>query len=219
MKFFLDTAIIEEIEEFVQLGLIDGVTTNPSLIKKSGRDFFEVIKEICNLLPSGDISAEVIALDHYNMMLEADKLRKIADNVVIKLPMTIDGIKTCKKLSDEGTKTNVTLCFSANQAILAAKAGATYISPFVGRLDDIGHDGMDLIGDICSIYDNYSEFTTEVLVASIRNTYHIHQSALIGADVITAPTSVMKQMFNHPLTTKGIENFISDWKDTKQNIL
>lgn len=219
MKFFLDTAVTEEIKEFSDLGLIDGVTTNPSLIKKSGRDFFEVIKEICELLPYGDISAEVIANDFKNIMLEADKLRNISENVVIKLPMTVDGIKACNKLSEEGTKTNVTLCFSANQAILAAKAGATYVSPFVGRLDDTGHDGMELIGDICNIFDNYPEFTTQVLVASIRNPQHIHQSAVIGADVVTSPVSVIRQLFNHPLTDKGLASFMSDWKDTKQTII
>ncbi len=219
MKFFVDTADINEIKELASTGLIDGVTTNPSLIMKSGRNFLEVIKEICDVLPKGDISAEVVALDYEGMMQEAKKLRKIAKNVVIKLPLTWDGLKACKSLSDEGTKTNVTLCFSANQAILAAKAGATYISPFVGRLDDIGHDGMGLIEEICTVYSQYPAFKTEVLVASIRHPLHLLQSAQIGAHVATLPASVIKQLFKHPLTDKGIEGFLSDWSKTKQTIL
>jgi transaldolase len=218
MKFFVDTADINEIKELAATGLLDGVTTNPSLIMQSGRDFIEVIKEICALVP-GDVSAEVVALDYPGMMKEAEKLRKLADNVVIKLPLTWDGIKACKALTDEGTKVNVTLCFSANQAILAAKAGATYISPFVGRLDDIGQDGMELIADICQIYSQYPDFETQVLVASIRHPIHLTQSAKMGAHVATLPPKVIKQLFNHPLTEKGLAAFMADWEKTKQSIL
>lgn len=218
MKFFVDTADVTEIKELAATGLLDGVTTNPSLIMKSGRNFLEVIKEICDLV-EGDVSAEVVALDYKGMMEEAKKLKKIAKNVVIKLPLTLDGLKACKSLSDDGTKVNVTLCFSANQAILAAKAGATYISPFVGRLDDIGQDGMELIGDICQIYSNYPAFETEVLVASIRNPIHLLDSARLGAHVATLPPSVIRQLFNHPLTKSGIEQFMADWAKTNQTIL
>jgi len=218
MKFFVDTAEINEIKELASTGLLDGVTTNPSLIMQSGRDFIEVIKEICELVPTGDISAEVVSTDFENMMKEAEKLRKISDNVVIKLPLTYDGIKACKALTDEGTKVNVTLCFSANQAILAAKAGATYISPFVGRLDDIGQDGLDLISDICQIYNNYPDFETEVLVASIRHPIHLLESAKMGAHVATLPPKVIKQLFNHPLTEKGLATFLADWEKTKQKL-
>ena len=218
MKFFVDTADINEIRELAATGLLNGVTTNPSLIMKSGRNFLEVIEEICDIV-EGDVSAEVIAPDYEGMMSEAKKLKKIAKNVVIKLPLTIEGLKACKTLSDGGTKVNVTLCFSANQAILAAKAGATYISPFVGRLDDIGQDGMELIADICQIYNNYENFTTEVLVASIRNPIHLLQSARLGAHVVTLPPSVIRQVFKHPLTDKGIEVFMADWEKTRQSIL
>jgi transaldolase len=218
MKFFVDTADINEIRELASTGLLDGVTTNPSLIMKSGRNFLEVIKEICDLV-DGDVSAEVVALDYEGMMEEANKLKKIAKNVVIKLPLTMDGLKACKALTDKGTKVNVTLCFSANQAILAAKAGATYISPFVGRLDDIGQDGMELISDICQIYSNYPEFKTQVLVASIRNPIHLLDSARLGAHVATLPPSVIRQLFKHPLTDQGIEVFMADWEKTKQSIL
>jgi transaldolase len=218
MKFFVDTADINEIRDLAATGLLDGVTTNPSLIMKSGRNFIEVIKEICDLV-EGDVSAEVVALDYNGMMEEAKKLKKIARNVVIKLPLTIDGLKACKALSDNGTKVNVTLCFSANQAILAAKAGATYISPFVGRLDDIGQDGMELISDICQIYSNYPAFKTEVLVASIRHPIHLLESARLGAHVATLPPSVIRQLFKHPLTDKGIEVFMADWEKTRQSIL
>jgi len=218
MKFFVDTADVNEIRELAATGLLDGVTTNPSLIMKSGRNFLEVIKEICDLV-EGDVSAEVVALDYEGMMSEARKLKKIAENVVIKLPLTIDGLKACKALSDGGTKVNVTLCFSANQAILAAKAGATYISPFVGRLDDIGQDGMELIADICQIYNNYPTFETQVLVASIRNPVHLLESARLGAHVATLPPSVIKQLFHHPLTEKGIATFMADWEKTRQTIL
>ncbi|MXO46979.1 fructose-6-phosphate aldolase [Erythrobacter vulgaris] len=216
MKFFVDTADIADIKEMADTGLLDGVTTNPSLIAKSGRDFMEVTKEICGLV-DGPVSAEVVALDHDTMMKEAETLRKIADNVCIKVPLTIDGLKTCKKLTSEGTMVNVTLCFSANQALLAAKAGATFVSPFVGRHDDNGFDGMELIADIAQIYSNYG-FDTEILVASIRNPVHVLQSALIGADVATMPPSVIKGLFKHVLTEKGIEGFLADWEKTGQSI-
>ncbi|MDA0781802.1 MAG: fructose-6-phosphate aldolase [Rickettsiales bacterium] len=218
MKFFVDTADINEIKELAQTGLIDGVTTNPSLIMKSGRDFIETIKEICSIV-EGDVSAEVIATEYDGMMKEADKLKEIASNVVIKLPLTWDGLRACKSLTDDGVKVNVTLCFSANQAILAAKAGATYVSPFVGRLDDIGQDGLDLISDICRIYANYPDFETEVLVASIRHPIHLLESAKMGAHVATLPAKVIKQLFNHPLTDKGLETFLADWEKTKQTIV
>lgn len=216
MKFFVDTADTAEIADLAATGLLDGVTTNPTLIAKSGRDFIEVTREICGLT-HGPVSAEVVALDHAGMMREAEILRKIADNVCIKVPLTIDGLKTCKKLSADGTMVNVTLCFSANQALLAAKAGATFISPFVGRHDDNGFDGMDLIRDIRLIFDNYA-FETEILVASIRHGVHILESAKIGADVITAPPAVIKGLFKHVLTDKGIEGFLADWAKTGQSI-
>ncbi len=218
MKFFVDTADIDEIKELASTGLLDGVTTNPSLIMKSGRDFIEVVTEICKIVP-GDVSAEVIATDYKGMLEEANKLKKIAKNIVIKLPLTYDGIKACKSLTDDGVKTNVTLCFSANQALLAAKAGATYVSPFIGRLDDIGQDGLDLISDICEIYDNYPDLKTQVLVASIRNPIHLLQSAKIGAHVATIPPKIIKQLFKHPLTDKGLDAFLADWEKTKQTIL
>ncbi len=218
MKFFVDTADIADIKELADTGLLDGVTTNPSLIAKSGRDFMEVTKEICDLV-DGPVSAEVVALDHDTMMKEAEKLRRIADNVCIKVPLTIDGLKTCKKLTGDGTMVNVTLCFSANQALLAAKAGATFVSPFVGRHDDNGFDGMALIRDIRTIYDNYPGFTTEILVASIRHPVHVLESARIGADVATMPPSVIKNLFKHVLTDKGIEGFTKDWEKTGQSIL
>ena len=217
MKFFADTAEIAEIEELIDIGLLDGVTTNPSLIAKSGRDFMEVTKEICALV-DGPVSAEVVALDHPTMMKEADKLRAIADNVCIKVPLTIDGLKTCKALAEDGTMVNVTLCFSANQALLAAKAGATFISPFIGRHDDNGFDGMDLIRDIRLIYDNYG-YETEILAARIRHATHVLESARIGADVATMPPKVIKALFNHVLTDKGIEGFLKDWAGTGQSIL
>ncbi|MCR2833305.1 fructose-6-phosphate aldolase [Parerythrobacter lacustris] len=217
MKFFADTADIDDIKDLAATGLLDGVTTNPSLIAKSGRDFMEVTREICGIT-SGPVSAEVVALDHATMMKEAEVLRKIADNVCIKVPLTIDGLKTCKALTDDGTMVNVTLCFSANQALLAAKAGASFISPFVGRHDDNGVDGMELIADIHTIYSNYG-FETEILVASVRHVTHVLQAALIGADVMTAPPKVIKQLFNHVLTDKGIEGFLKDWEATGQSIL
>ena len=216
MKFFVDTADIADIREMADTGLLDGVTTNPSLIAKSGRDFMEVTKEICDIV-DGPVSAEVVALDHNTMMKEAETLRKIADNVCIKVPLTIDGLKTCKKLTGDGTQVNVTLCFSANQALLAAKAGATFVSPFVGRHDDNGFDGMELIADIRQIYNNYS-FGTEILVASVRNPVHVLKSALIGADVATMPPAVIKGLFKHILTDKGIEGFVADWAKTGQSI-
>ena len=216
MKFFADTAEIADIRELQDTGLLDGVTTNPSLIKKSGRDFQEVVKEIAGICP-GPISAEVVALDHAGMMKEAETLRKIADNIAIKVPLTIDGLKSCKALTGDGTMVNVTLCFSANQALLAAKAGATFISPFVGRLDDIGQSGIDLISDIRIIYDNY-DFATQILVASVRNPVHILDAAKLGADVMTAPPSVIRQLFKHPLTDNGIAAFLKDWEATGQKI-
>ena len=217
MKFFADTAEIDAIKELAATGLLDGVTTNPSLIAKSGRDFMEVTKEICGIT-DGPVSAEVVALDHETMMKEAEVLRKIADNVCIKVPLTIDGLKTCKALTSDGTMVNVTLCFSGNQALLAAKAGATFVSPFVGRHDDNGMDGMDLIRDIRLIYDNY-DFATEILVASVRHTTHVLESARIGADVMTAPPKVIMDLAKHVLTDKGIEGFLKDWASTGQSIL
>ncbi len=217
MKFFIDSAEIAEIKEIAAYGLLDGVTTNPSLIAKSGRDFKEVIAEICSIV-SGPVSAEVAATDYENMVREGEILAKIAKNVCIKLPLTMDGLKACKYFSSKGIQTNVTLCFSAAQAILAAKAGATFVSPFVGRLDDIGQDGLSLIEEICQIYANYSEFKTQVLVASIRNPIHITQSAKIGAHVATIPGKVLKQLASHPLTEKGLETFVKDWASTGQKI-
>ena len=216
MKFFADTAEIEDIRKLAASGLLDGVTTNPSLVKKSGRDFIEVVTEIAAAV-KGPVSAEVVAADHAGMMKEAERLRKIGDNIAIKVPLTPDGLMTCKKLSGDGTMVNVTLCFSANQALLAAKAGAAFISPFLGRLDDIGQPGIELIGDIRIIYDNY-DFATEILAASIRHPIHVLEAAKIGADVMTAPPSVIWQLFNHPLTDKGVESFLSDWKATGQTI-
>ena len=218
MKFFVDTADISEIRELHEAGLLDGVTTNPSLVAKSGRDFKEVVKEICDLLPGLPVSAEVAATDYDGMMAEADVLGKIADNVVIKLPLTLAGLKACKSLTDKGVKTNVTLCFSANQALLAAKVGATYISPFLGRLDDINLDGMQLISDIRVIYDNY-DFNTQILAASIRSPNHVSDAALAGADVATIPPGVLKKLADHPLTDKGLDAFVKDWKSTGQSIL
>ena len=216
MKFFADTADIADIRELMDTGLLDGVTTNPSLIKKAGRNFIEAVTEIASICP-GPVSAEVVAVDHAEMMREAEVLRKIAPNIAIKVPLTLEGLKTCKALAGEGTMVNVTLCFSANQALLAAKAGATFISPFVGRHDDVGYPGMELISDIRMIYDNY-DFGTEILVASVRSPIHVHESAKLGADVMTAPPSVIKQLFNHPLTDKGVAAFLKDWEATGQKI-
>jgi len=217
VKFFADTADVAEIADLAATGLLDGVTTNPSLIAKSGRNFLDVVKEICGLV-DGPVSAEVVATDHATMLREAAVLRALAPNICIKLPLTIDGLKTCKALTAEGVKTNVTLCFSANQALLAAKAGATYVSPFVGRLDDIGHDGMELIQDIRTIYDNY-DFKTEILVASVRHPIHVLDAARMGADVCTIPPEVIWKLFNHPLTDKGLDAFLKDWAKTGQSIL
>lgn len=208
MKFFVDTAEIDAIAELNDLGMVDGVTTNPSLIKKSGRDIIEVTREICAMV-DGPVSAEVTATDAETMIAEGRKLVEIAGNIAVKVPLTWDGLKACKVLSDDGHMVNVTLCFSANQALLAAKAGATFISPFIGRLDDINLDGMDLIQDIRTIYDNYG-FETQILAASIRSVNHILDSARIGADVITAPPAVIKAMVNHPLTDKGLDAFLAD---------
>jgi transaldolase len=216
MKFFVDTADTAEIRDLAETGLLDGVTTNPSLIHKAGRDFLEVVREICSIVP-GPVSAEVVAADHKEMLREAEILRKIADNIAVKVPLTIDGLKTCRALTGEGTMVNVTLCFTANQALLAAKAGATFISPFVGRHDDTGFDGMQIISEIRTIYDNY-DFETQILVASIRHPIHVLQSAMIGADVMTAPPAVIRQLFKHPLTDRGLEAFLADWEKTGQKI-
>ncbi|MDP5218693.1 fructose-6-phosphate aldolase [Ruegeria sp. 2205SS24-7] len=217
MKFFVDTAEIDAIAELNDLGMVDGVTTNPSLILKSGRDILEVTKEICDLI-GGPVSAEVVATEADDMIAEGRKLAKIAPNIAVKVPLTWAGLKTCKTLTDEGHMVNVTLCFSANQALIAAKAGATFISPFIGRLDDINMDGMDLIADIREIYDNYG-FETQILAASIRTVNHVTESARIGADVITAPPGVIKKLADHPLTDKGLEAFLADWAKTGQKIL
>ena len=217
MKFFVDTAEIKDIRELHEAGLVDGVTTNPSLIAKSGRDIKEVIKEICSVTP-GPVSAEVAALDYEGMIAEGEVLAKLADNVVVKVPLTLNGLKATKTFKERGIKINVTLCFSANQALLAAKAGATYISPFLGRLDDINLDGVELIENIRQIYDNYN-FDTEILAASIRSPNHVTQVALAGADVATIPTAVIRKLADHPLTNSGIEGFLKDWKATGQSIL
>jgi transaldolase len=217
MKFFVDTADVDAIRELHELGMVDGVTTNPSLIMKAGRDIREVTKEICELV-DGPVSSETVALDAEGMVAEGRKLAEIAGNIVIKVPLTWDGLKACKTLSDEGRMVNVTLCFSSNQALLAAKAGATFISPFIGRLDDINMDGMELIQDIRTIYDNYG-FETEILAASIRTVNHMTEAARIGADVATAPPEVIRKMAAHPLTDKGVESFLADWKKTGQTIV
>jgi transaldolase len=216
MKFFADTAEIAEIRELAETGLLDGVTTNPSLVHKSGRDFLEVVREIASVV-SGPVSAEVVALDYEGMMREAEILRKIADNIAIKVPLTPPGLKACKTLADDGVAVNVTLCFSAAQALLAAKAGATFISPFVGRHDDVGFDGMQLIADIRLIYDNY-DFPTQILVASVRHPVHVIEAAKIGADVMTAPPKIIWQLFKHPLTDAGIASFLKDWEASGQKI-
>lgn len=217
MKFFVDTADVEAIRELNDLGMVDGVTTNPSLILKSGRDILEVTKEICSIV-AGPVSAEVVALKADEMIAEGRKLAEIAPNITVKVPLTWDGLKACKVLSGEGKMVNVTLCFSVNQALLAAKAGATFISPFIGRLDDINLDGLELISDIRQVYDNYA-FETQILAASVRTLNHASQCALIGADVMTAPPSVIKGMAGHVLTDKGLEQFMKDWAKTGQKIL
>lgn len=219
MKFFVDTADINEIKDLADTGLLDGVTTNPSLVAASGApNFIALIEQICAVV-DGPVSAEVAATDYETMLKEAQKLAKIAKNVAVKLPLTPDGLKVCKKLSDAGTMTNVTLCFSAAQALLAAKAGATFISPFVGRLDDIGHDGMQLIADIVQIYSMYPNIETEVLVASVRHPMHLIDAAKMGAHVATIPPKVIRQLYNHPLTDKGLDAFVKDWAKTGQSIL
>ncbi len=217
MKFFVDTADTREIEELSRTGLLDGVTTNPSLIAKSGRNFLEVIAEIAKLV-DGPVSAEVVATGADDMLREAAKLLTLGDNITIKVPLTLDGLRACKTLSDDGVMVNVTLCFSATQALLAAKAGAAFISPFVGRHDDVGFDGMNLIADIKLIYDNYG-FDTEILVASVRHPVHVLQAAKIGADVCTMPAAVIRALANHPLTDRGLEGFTKDWAKSGQTIL
>lgn len=217
MKFFVDTADVGEIRDLAATGLLDGVTTNPSLIAKSGRDFKETIAEICAIVP-GPVSAEVAATDYDGMMREAKILAKIAKNVTIKVPLTLDGLKACKAISSEGTMVNVTLCFSATQALLAAKAGATFVSPFIGRLDDIGLNGMDLIREIRTIYDNYQDLNTDILAASIRTVNHVKDAAIIGADVATIPPAILKALVKHPLTDSGLTTFVADWKKTGQTI-
>jgi len=218
MKFFVDTADINDIRDLESTGLLDGVTTNPSLIAKAGKPFLPLIEEICGIV-KGPVSAEVASTDFETMMKEGEKLAAIAKNVAVKVPLTPAGLKVCKTLTDKGTMVNVTLCFSSAQAILAAKAGATYVSPFVGRLDDIGQNGLELISEIVDIYDNYEYFTTQVLVASIRNPIHITESARMGAHVATCPPAVIRQLYNHPLTDKGLATFVDDWKKTGQSIL
>jgi len=217
MKFFVDTADIDAIRDLAATGLLDGVTTNPSLVSKTGRDFFEVLADICEAV-DGPVSAEVTATDFDGMMKEAARLRDVAPNICIKVPLTRDGLKACRALTLDGAQVNVTLCFSAAQALLAAKAGATFISPFIGRHDDVGHDGMHLIEEIRTIYDNY-DFETEILVASVRHPLHVVQAATIGADVCTIPPDVLNKLFNHPLTDKGLEAFLKDWEKTGQKIL
>jgi transaldolase len=217
MKFFVDTADVAAIAELADLGMVDGVTTNPSLILKSGRDIIEVTREICGIV-KGPVSAEVVALKADEMIAEGRRLAEIAPNIAVKVPLTWDGLKACKVLSSEGRMVNVTLCFSANQALVAAKAGATFISPFIGRLDDINIDGMELIADIRTIYDNY-DFKTQILAASIRTVNHVAQAAKIGADVMTAPPAVIRALAQHPLTDRGLEQFMADWARTGQKIL
>lgn len=218
MKFFIDTADIDDIAALAETGLVDGVTTNPSLAAQTGKPFLDMVREICGVV-SGPVSAEVTALDFATMMKEADVLRNIADNVAVKVPLTADGLRACKAITGDGGMVNVTLCFSAAQALLAAKAGATFVSPFVGRLDDIGHDGLGLIAEIVEIYNNYPELSTEVLVASIRHPMHVVDSARLGADVATMPPKVLRQMVQHPLTDKGLAAFMDDWAKTGQSIL
>jgi transaldolase len=218
MKFFVDTADVNEIRDLAATGLLDGVTTNPSLVAKAGRNFIETIREICSIV-EGPVSAEVAATDAGSMLAEGRKLAEIAENIAVKVPLTWDGLKACRALSQEGIIVNVTLCFSANQALLAAKAGAAFVSPFVGRLDDVGEDGMNLIRDIRTIYDNYPLLGTEILAASIRHPRHVTEAALAGADVATVPPAVLKQVVSHPLTDKGLAQFMADWAKTGQTIL
>ena len=217
MKFFLDTVDIAEIKALYETGMVDGVTTNPSIIAKSGKNFLDVIKEISEIV-DGDVSAECVSMDYETMLKEGRALSNVADNIVVKVPLTVDGLRTCKTLSQEGVGVNVTLCFSANQALLAGKAGAKYISPFVGRHDDWGHDGMQLISEICTVYDNY-DFDTQVLVASARDPMHVADSAKIGADVVTIPPKVLWQLYKHPYTDLGLEAFEKDWASSGQKII
>jgi transaldolase len=218
MRFFVDTADVAEIKELAATGLLDGVTTNPSLVAKAGRDFKQIIAEICEVVP-GPVSAEVAAVDYEGMLKEGRELAKIAKNVTVKVPLTLDGLKACKALTGEGTMVNVTLCFSANQALLAAKAGATFVSPFIGRLDDIGLNGMDVIREIRVIYDNYQDLSTDILAASIRTVNHVKEAAMIGADVATIPPGILKALVKHPLTDAGLAQFVADWKKTGQKIV
>lgn len=218
MKFFVDTGDIDAIKALEATGMLDGVTTNPSLVKKTGKDFIPLIEEICDVV-NGPVSAEVAATDYDTMIKEANKLANIARNVAVKVPLTPDGLRVCREMADQGTMVNVTLCFSAGQAILAAKAGASFISPFVGRLDDISADGMNLIAEICEIYGNFPNWETEILVASVRSPMHITESARLGADVVTCPPEVIHQLYKHPLTEKGLEAFVKDWAATGQSIL
>ena len=217
MKFFVDTADLAEIKELAATGLVDGVTTNPSLVAKAGGDFKAIIAEICGVVP-GPVSAEVAATDLAGMLKEGRTLARIAGNVAVKVPLTWDGLKACRALTGDGTMVNVTLCFSANQALLAAKAGATFVSPFVGRLDDAGQDGMELVREIRTVYDNYADLGTQILAASIRNVTHVKQAAMIGADVATIPPAVLRALVRHPLTDKGLEQFLADWRKTGQDI-
>ncbi|TAM95801.1 MAG: fructose-6-phosphate aldolase [Rhizobiaceae bacterium] len=216
MKFFVDTADVKEIQELNDLGLVDGVTTNPSLIMKSGGKILDVTRQICEIV-KGPVSAEVTATDYEGMMKEAKVLMKIADNIAIKVPLTLDGLKACKAIRSDGRMVNVTLCFSATQALLAAKAGASFISPFVGRIDDMAEEGMEIVSEIRTIYDNY-DFKTEILAASIRSVNHVKQAALIGADIATVPPATLKALVKHPLTDKGLATFLEDWKKTGQHI-
>lgn len=218
MKFFVDTADVAVIQELAATGLLDGVTTNPSLVAKVGRDFKTVVREICEIVP-GPVSAEVAATDYEGMVTEGRVLAALAKNVCVKVPLTWDGLKACRTLTSEGFMVNVTLCFSANQALLAAKAGATFVSPFIGRLDDVGLDGMELIREIRAIYDNYTELTTDILAASIRTVNHVRQAAMIGADVATIPPAIMQALVKHPLTDQGLRQFVADWEKTGQRIL
>ena len=217
MKFFVDTADLAEIKELAATGLVDGITTNPSLVAKAGGDFKAIIAEICGVVP-GPVSAEVAATDLAGMLKEGRTLARIAGNVAVKVPLTWDGLKACRALTGDGTMVNVTLCFSANQALLAAKAGATFVSPFVGRLDDAGQDGMELVREIRTVYDNYADLGTQILAASIRNVTHVKQAAMIGADVATIPPAVLRALVRHPLTDKGLEQFLADWRKTGQDI-
>ena len=218
MKFFIDTADTNEIRDLAATGYVDGVTTNPSLVAKSGKRFIEVVREICDIV-EGPVSAEVTATDHKTMLAEGRKLAQIARNIAVKVPLTPDGLKTCRALAEDGRMVNVTLCFSPGQAILAAKAGAAFISPFIGRLDDVSHDGMSLIEDIVQIYSNYDSIKTEVLVASVRHPMHVVEAAKLGADVVTMPPNVLRQLYSHPLTDKGLAAFLADWAKTGQSIL